>query len=480
MNARVAGQIATVAATVAATGVAVLAVALHVGLIPAASWGSDEFATFALLRDGGLVFFLRRLVDWSPRPVSDGVLWGYQQAVAASGRQLITPFLLLVWSTLPIASLAALGVRTLTAWLVAASVLAVFLLGHPVSEAFYWPMGAGAYVLGLAGITYVVLRMSQARRLATGGATGCVVAMLIASGSSEIGLVFVAALCGALLVAAASEERGWRRRARAVRRVAWLLIPLAACLILGGLLVTGRVSQGIERMVPSPDYFHRPWPSLLAAAGRFGAEIASTASPSEIPSAALERLDRLLFLIGTTLCLRAGGIAPGSARRLFAIAVALAVAAFVSLASAFNQFGILCCERHETVRACLTVLLLVVLAFALGRTRLARRIPPSWAAIAGPVFLGLAILVPLAESIPALQADYASEPARVAARDANWRAGHDATATAMPFLLLPRGRIVDGFSAPTGRNVVSGPANGYALAVMHYFGKSEVLMLNGP
>ena len=465
-------------ATAAATGLAVLAIALYVGLIPAASWGSDEFVTFAHLRDDGFRFFLERLLAWSPRPVSDGILWGYERAVAASGRQLIVPFLLLIWSTLPIAALMALGVRSATAWLVTSAILALFLLGHPVAEVFYWPMGAGAYVLGLAAITYVVLRLSQARRLTGWGAASCVAAMLVAAGSSELGIVFVAILCVAMF-AVAAVEASVSRRALAVRRIAWLLIPLAASLILGGLLATGRVAQGIERMVESPVYYHRPWPSLLAAAARLGREITSTAIPSDV-STPRELLDRVLFVAGLTFCLRAGRIVAGSAGRLFAVAVALGGAAYVSIASAFAQFGFLCCERHATVRACLFVLMLVVLAFALSRVRLLGRMPRSWAAIAGPVLVGIAVLLPLVESVPAIREDYASEPARVAARDANWRSGRGPAATPMTYRLLSHGRIVDGFGAPTGRNILPGPASGFALGVMQFFRKSEVLMVDGP
>lgn len=406
-------------------------------------------------------------------------MWGYEQAVAASGRQLIVPFLLLVWSTLPLAALAALGVRSAMAWLVGSAVLALFLLGHPVAEVFYWPMGAGAYVLSLAGATYLVLRLSQARRLGFWGAVGCIVVMLIVAGSSELGTVFVAVLSVALL-AVAVVEAPKSRRAHALGRFAWLLIPLVASLILGGLLVNGRVAQGIERMVQSPVYYHRPWPSLLAAAVRFGREITSTAIPAADASPPHELLDRVLFVAGLTLCLRAARLVAGSAGRLFAVAVALGGAAYVSLASAFDQFGSLCCERHATVRDCLFVLMSIVLAFALSRIRLLDRLPRSWAAIAGPALVGVAVLLPLIGSVPALREDYASEPARIAARDANWRAGHDATATPMTFQMLSHGRVVDGFGAPTGRNVVPGPASVYALGVMHFFGKSEVLMVNGP
>lgn len=475
MNGRVAGAVATAAAT----GVALLAIALHVGLIPAASWGSDEFVTFALLRDGGFGFFAKRLVDWSPRPISDGVLWGYQQAVAATGRQLMVPFLLLVWSALPVAALAALGARSRVGWLLASAILALFLLGHPVGEAFYWPMGASAYVLGLAGITFVVLRMAQAGPLTRRGKLGCSAAMVLAAGSSEIGIVFVATLCVALFAVAAAEG-GWRQRARAVGRLAWLFVPLAVCLVLGGLLATGRVAQGIERMAESPVYFKHAWPSLIAAAERLGGEFASIAIPSDMPSPVLERLDRVLFVVGITLCLRAGGVAPGPPARLFVLAAALGIAAFASLASAYHQFGVLCCERHATVRACLSVLLLVVLAFALARLRTLGRVPRRWIGIAGPVFVAMAVLLPLAVSIPALRADYASEHARIAIRDANWRAGHDTIGPSMTFETLSHGSIVDGFGATAGRTVLSGPASGFALGVMQYFGKSEVRMLNGP
>lgn len=462
--------------TAAATGIGVLAVASHVGLIPAASWGSDEFVTFALLRDGRLHYFLYRLLSWSPRPVSEGLLWGYQQVVAASGRQLIVPFLLLVWSAMPVAVFGALGVRSRIAWLLGWAVISLFLLGHAVAEVFYWPMGAGAYVLGLAGVTYTVLRLARARPLSPGGIVACIVAMLVAAGSSELGIVFVATLC----VAWPAFEAAGRGSIRAVGRLAWLAIPLAAALVLGWMLLNGRVAQGIERMVPAPEYFHHPWPSLLAAMSRFGAEIISTGETFDAPSHGLERLDRLLFVVGATLCLRAGGIAPGSAGRLLALAVALGVAAYVSLASAFDQFGALCCERHATVRSCLYVLMLVVLAFALSRIRLLDRIPRSWVAVAGPALVGLAVLLPLIGSMSALRADYASESARIAARDANWRDGHDPATSKMEFRMLAHGRIVDGFEGPAGANVLTGPASGFALGVMHYFGKSEVLMLNGP
>ena len=65
----------------------------HAGLIVAGQWQGDEWFNFSLFRSEGTGFLLHRVLTWSPRPVSEGLVFLYARAVDALHRPLVTPVL---------------------------------------------------------------------------------------------------------------------------------------------------------------------------------------------------------------------------------------------------------------------------------------------------------------------------------------------------------------------------------------------------
>ena len=83
-------------AALACLAVPCVILALHAALLPQGRW-YDEYFTFGAYRLYGWPGFIHRLASWSPRPVSEALIWGYWRAVHATGRPLVAPALLVAW-----------------------------------------------------------------------------------------------------------------------------------------------------------------------------------------------------------------------------------------------------------------------------------------------------------------------------------------------------------------------------------------------
>jgi hypothetical protein len=52
-------------------------IALHVGLVDVGQWTDDEFLIIGSYRGRAWAAFCDRLISWSPRPISEGLIWAY-------------------------------------------------------------------------------------------------------------------------------------------------------------------------------------------------------------------------------------------------------------------------------------------------------------------------------------------------------------------------------------------------------------------
>ncbi len=75
-------------------------IALHFGLVDLGQWAIDEFIVISSYRDKGWTAFLDRLIDWSPRPISEVLIWAYACLVNWIHKPLTGVFLGLLWLTL--------------------------------------------------------------------------------------------------------------------------------------------------------------------------------------------------------------------------------------------------------------------------------------------------------------------------------------------------------------------------------------------
>jgi hypothetical protein len=124
--------------------------------------------------------------------------------------------------------------------------MSMFLLGHPISEAFYWPMAAFAYLPTLCGISILLWSVCAGATETQGGRTICAAAMLVAAASSEMGAMFVWFFAGLAIarrifgVLASGKSRPLK-----VPPV-WLLVPLAASMWVVFMVATGRGQDANE------------------------------------------------------------------------------------------------------------------------------------------------------------------------------------------------------------------------------------------
>ena len=486
-----------------AAALLVLLLLAHAGLIVAGQWQGDEWFNFSLFRSQGTGFLLNRVLTWSPRPVSELLVFLYARAVDALHRPLVTPVLALLWATLAACAATLLpgpcappprqsGLAReadhsrRARGLIVLAVLAFFLLGHQVAEMFYWPMGAAAYVGAIAALTFVVMLVLRGRHLSGGGAVLAAGAMAVAAGSAEVGAMAVG---GAALLLAAAQLR------RHPLRAAPLLVPLAVALLVLALILHGRAAAGVA-LGPETATIHALWPSLRAAAAQFAHEtLALDAYPDGWPGLAIGAATKLaLFLAFRVLCRAglAGSLTPRT--HLWALVAALLAASFLSIAAALWQFGLVCCQRHDSFRQCLDVLVLLLLAALAARPRQSGQPGPRLAAcppdprrdvVAGSAWLLLALVLvlshrgPLMRRLPSLWADYRHLPALLAARNRTW-ASADAPGPDMVFHGPPQGFVVGETDWPAGTFTLTPTPPWYMQGILLFYGKQSVAVMHNP
>ncbi len=469
----------------------------HAGLIGAGQWQGDEWLNFFLFRTEGTGFLLHRVLTWSPRPVSELLVFGYARAVDALHRPLVTPVLALLWGALAgcAAALipgAARGAARRARGLVVLAVLAFFLLGHQVAEMFYWPMGAAAYVGAIAALTLLVMLVLRGRHLSGGGAVLAAGAMVVAAGSAEVGAMAVGAAALLLGAAQAWERRPWR--------AAVLVVPLGAALLVLALILNGRASAGVALGTETAT-IHAVWPSLRAAAAQFAHETVSLdAYPDGWRGLALGGATKLALFLGLRALCRAGlAGSPTPRAHLWALAVALLAASFLSIAAALWQFGLVCCQRHDSFRQCLDVLVLLLLAALAARgTRGGRTVRDAAAAGGGAsradggrevaggsawLLVALALVLshrgPLERRLPSLWADYRDLPALLAARNRTWASGAS-TGPGMVFVEAPQGLVVGETDWPEGTFSRTPAPPWYMLGILLFYDKQQVSVQRTP
>ncbi len=462
----------------------------HAGLIVAGQWQGDEWFNFSLFRSEGTGFLLHRVLTWSPRPVSEGLVFLYARAVDALHRPLVTPVLGLLWGGLAACAAALLpgpvggATGRRARGLVVLAVLAFFLLGHQVAEMFYWPMGAAAYVGAIAALTLLVMLVLRGRHLSRGGAVLAAGTMVIAAGSAEVGAMAVGA---AAVLLGAAQVRGQPRRA------AVLLVPLGAALLVLALILNGRASAGVALGTETAT-IHAVWPSLRAAAVQFVREtVGLDAYPAGAAGLALGAATKLALFLGLRALCRAGLAGSATPRaHLWALAAALLAASFLSIAAALWQFGLVCCQRHDSFRQCLDVLVLLLLA-ALAAARpggaqsagVAVRADAGGDVAAGSAWLLLAVGLalahrgPLQRRLPSLWADYRHLPALLAARNLTWASGASA-GPAMVFREPPQGLVVGETDWPVGTFALVPMPPWYMQGILLFYGKREVSVVHAP
>ncbi len=461
---------------------AALCIAAYAGQLGLARWQTDEYMLFANQRTGDWSTFADRL-RYAPRPFSEGLLFLYGVAVNGSGRPLIVPFLLLLWAgVMAAAGLAAWTalprspVRLPAACALATAPFAFVLATNEVTEVFYWPMAAAAYVpVGGAATVLLLLLSRPMDRLARGG---CCVALLIAAGSSEVGASLAVGFAVAALAEAAIRPAG-QRSAGLLRHGAWWQAPglLGIAVLLA--IVRSRANV-VELGADTQPYTGRLLPSLGLTAWQFALDLVG-ADGGRTPAAVLGAFAAKLALAAGMAGLWRGacGVRAALGRQQAVLAASLAAAAAFSILAAYFHYGALCCERQATTRHWMLDLLLVVGAgWMLARWpapgRWLDRRP--WVA---PVLLSLSLL-PVLGRVDGLMQGYDVLTLSQKGGARTWLSGTQAETGQMEFYLPPERRdmLVRGTFQPVG-TYLAGPGAGPETPEMirelgRFFGKQVV------
>lgn len=455
-------------------------------LIPLGHWQTDEYQTAAAMRDGDLGALVHRIATWSPRPVSESIIFVYLRAVREFKTQLIAPILGIFWLLLvagTITPVIVLGRHRKTSLLkllvIPCCLLSVYLLNHPVAELFYWPMATIAYlpVLTAVSLIFVITELAEADAGYSHQIT--MWALLVAALSAEVGAMFTTIYAGTALILSFI-KRDDHPESRPPYR---LLIPLVVSSMVLCQLIQGRVAANLE-LFGEVRYLHHLLPSALASIPH---ALWAITSSSDLDTGARSLItgfaEKLAFFLGVLFF----SLNEIKTKKRTNQRMALIVAAFsltpLTLFLAYYQFGTMaCCERHDTFRQCLVFVGLASTAclaasFASNSTVFQRL---NRAKHDGRLFLLAALIIGIVGSAKNLASDYAQYQVVRTIHKINWAAGMS-SGTTMRRLQMSRGRVVGGYplSKAMSYSIHATPPN-EAVVLMDYFNKESVTFEDAP
>jgi hypothetical protein len=389
--------------------ISVVTVLAFAGLIPLGTW-QDDFLYLHNYHQQGMGFLIDRLLHWSPRPLSETLIYFYALAVHHYDTPLIWLFIGLFWLVLIGAVLLPplFGKRGAFAAIV---LLAMLWLGHPVTEFFYWPDGTAAYLPTLAAAALLLTLDWGGWNESEAGTFWTFIALMVAAASFEVGAMFTIIYVGLRFLGRSVKDK---------RQAIFLLAPLLLSFVVLYFQYSGRVVRASE-IIGDPALAHHPLATLIATAEQLPIELIRDATlRHKYVGAAVGCLTKLLFFIGFYLAMSAqqSGSEKRSQRMRLSLAIASLATAVLTMAASLYNFGTLCCERHATLQQNYVLIALASLA-----TLLAARYPSRHHKFASPTLL-LALLIPLTAVIPRLVGEYRDYGAITRAREQTWQSGH--------------------------------------------------------
>ena len=480
-------QVSRTVSRIAASFLAAV-ILVYLGLIGLGQWLPDEYDDFGRLAQDGWRAVAERL-QWSPRPLSESIFYGYGWLVNHSHRPLIVPFLGLLWAGF-------LGAGLLTYWqgrhnqdrpdgqrktiapdlLAGLALMASFLAGGEVREVFYWPAGAVAYLPTLSATLLLFLQVARGRLVTPAGRRLCSFCLLAAACSSEVGATLAlsyAAIQALLWAIGAIQKKG-----HDVSRTPflWWTIPgVMAFLVL--FAVRMNRFQAVERPVSylSGTLGH-PLSSLTAGLGEllleaFGVKVHTHAGLAVSGRFASE----ILLAIGVALCWsRFGRLSRAVVWQTVAVAAALLLASWLTIAGAELHFGAVCCQQHEVIRRCWMLMGLAGIAIVTLNSAAAERLRLRSFLILAPILLCAGIIV--AWHTKPVFRQYRIYPAVYRVMDQNFRSGFNPGDPQMIFLLPPSRGLIYGEQIAPGVYTRSSPSAAYPQYILIFFGKERVVV----
>jgi hypothetical protein len=450
-------------------------IALHFGLVDLGQWAIDEFSVINSYGDYGWTAFVHRLIGWSPRPISELLIWGYACLVDWIHKPLIGAFLGLVWLTLISAPLISfLQIRNMFfkdsrgslvfLSLFAFTPIALFLLGHSPGQLFYWPVGAAAYLTTLSAITLCFLQLVFNLTENDVGRVITSLSLIIAAGSSETGAFFVVAFsCLYLAGMAVDAFRGSFFR----RNIFWWLIPALVGIGVFVLLVQNRV-QNQDPLFATRQYHNFPL-SLKAALGQTLKEYLVAGQRLSTRSVLLGLLLKACFFLAIRYCWLSGGIKVHRRLVLIVFAISLIATTYFSVAACYYGFGGPSNDRHHELRQCLVVLLIATVGLLSCNSHATIRDMQKLEWL-GATFVFSTIVLVVPQRISALKHDYRNYSACIENRNSSWNSGLSDGNT-MIWFSPPKGQVANTYITGPGMYSLKSKSPDYAVAMMHFFQK---------
>ena len=454
---------------------AFLCLAAYAGQLGLGRWQFDEYLLFTSLRIDGWQAVMPRLA-FSPRPFSEALLFLYGTAVLGFGSSLIVPFLAALWAgVLGCAVLAARSVlppsgqRSVTAAVLVGVLFAFVLTTNSITEVFYWPMAAAAYLPTAGSATVLLFLLSgplDSRRR-----VGCGAALFVSAASSEVGAAMAIGFAGAAAFAGALGGRA--RFVKALRDGIWWLFPAMLGVAVLGLVLAVRAHEVKPGAEVEPFAGHLA-ASLGAGLRQFMLDLASSNwADRTLPASLAAVATKLLFAVGFAAVWRQAdpvGAVPG--RWHAVLAAALGTAALFSTVAADYHYGTLCCERQATTRSWfIDLLAIMAMAWALDQWQAWRRV--AWLP---PILLALS-LYPVLFDLQGLRRDYTNYRWAIDARVRTWRSAAQPGTDEMEFYMPPdeAKMLIHGYTQPIGTFQIGLKAPERVTAIGNFFGKDVVV-----
>ncbi|MCB8880670.1 hypothetical protein ACELLULO517_10545 [Acidisoma cellulosilytica] len=440
---------------------ACIVILAHAYLLPAGRWHADEYAISVQTARDGFPGLVGRIMSWSPRPIAELISYVYFRVSNTFERPLITPFLACLW----LISLAGIA---LSAWIardrrpagLALLWFALALLVAKPGEMFFWPMATAAYLPCWAALAAATILQRGTNRLSQ---VALSIALLVAAFCSEVGAVTVLAYIGLLLAFRIL-------RGKFFQGAAPLILPALGAVSVCLIVLTHRVQADHEIMDPSSGLAGHWAPSVIAAFPGFFSQIYSIAGIPALIALAV----KLALLVSLPPVVRPNRAQSDDTWEGLIWVFALVFGAFVSIALAYHQFGTLCCERHDTLRADMVFLAIAAASCLFGAA--------FW--LPRKIVLIIAIVVLMAFRAGPLVSDWHARSDIIAVRHANWRSGLGQGST-MTLQVGSPGQIIASDALPTGQfqsrsNVSPGSIPWYAWGIMTRFGKTNLTIAPAP
>ncbi len=458
--------------------IVLVTIALHFGLVDIGQWAYDEFAIISSYRDNGWVAFSTRLFQWSPRPISETLIWIYGCLVNWAQRPLIGAFLGLLWLTLISAPLIAFiqipkvfRVNSPRSFMFSAlfafGLVALFLGEHNPGTLFYSPVVAAAYLTTLSAITLCFFQLAYSLTERPEGRVITALALIVAAASSETGAFFsiVFGLLSLISLVAEKFYGSWHKN----DKVLWYLVPALIGTGIFSLTMSNRLKTQ-ETLFTTPEY-HNVLISLQTAVAELFKEVLISGKRLSNRGVILSLILKVGFFFGVRYCWLSSGIKVARKQWLIVMALSTIGTTYFSAAASYYGYGGLTNPWHHELRQCLIMLFVATIALLSCYHQSAELSVRRCEWLGSTAFCVVLVLM-IPARLGGLIHDYKNYAVSIESRNRSWSSGLSDGDT-MIWLSPPRGRVADTLQFMPGIYKSESKAPG-VLDIMHFFHKEHL------